>query len=52
MRLGKRARAFPHVFAPVFEEYQKRLEGRTDFEDMILRAMPKPADMSVRFVTS
>ncbi|OYX40139.1 MAG: helicase IV [Rhodobacterales bacterium 32-64-14] len=26
------------VFAPVFEEYQKRLEGRIDFEDMILRA--------------
>ena len=38
MKLGKRARAFLAVFAPVFEEYQKRLEGRIDFEDMILRA--------------
>lgn len=38
MQLGKRARAFLDVFAPVFEEYQKRLEGRIDFEDMILRA--------------
>ena len=38
MKLGKRARAFLAVFAPVFEEYQKRLKGRIDFEDMILRA--------------
>lgn len=38
MKLGKRARAFLDVFAPVFEEYQKRLDGRIDFEDMILRA--------------
>lgn len=38
MKLGKRARAFLDVFAPVFEEYQNRLEGRIDFEDMILRA--------------
>ena len=38
MKLGKRAQAFLDVFAPVFEEYQKRLEGRIDFEDMILRA--------------
>jgi DNA helicase-4 len=38
MKLGKRARAFLDVFAPVFEEYQKRLAGRIDFEDMILRA--------------
>ena len=38
MKLGKRARAFLDVFAPVFEEYQTRLEGRIDFEDMILRA--------------
>ena len=38
MKLGKRARAFLDVFAPVFEEYQKRLEGLIDFEDMILRA--------------
>jgi DNA helicase-4 len=38
MKLGGRARAFLNVFGPVFEEYQKRLEGRIDFEDMILRA--------------
>ena len=38
MKLGKRASAFLDVFAPVFDEYQKRLEGRIDFEDMILRA--------------
>lgn len=38
MKFGKRARAFLDVFAPVFEEYQKRLGGRIDFEDMILRA--------------
>jgi DNA helicase-4 len=38
MKLGKRGRAFLDVFAPVFEEYQKRLAGRIDFEDMILRA--------------
>jgi DNA helicase-4 len=38
MKFGKRARAFLDVFAPVFSEYQKRLEGRIDFEDMILRA--------------
>ena len=38
MKLGKHAKAFLDVFAPVFEEYQKRLGGRIDFEDMILRA--------------
>jgi DNA helicase-4 len=38
LKLGKRARAFLDVFAPVFEEYQKRLGSRIDFEDMILRA--------------
>ncbi|HEY0121905.1 MAG TPA: UvrD-helicase domain-containing protein [Rhizobium sp.] len=38
MELGKRARAFLEVFAPVFEAYQKRLGDRIDFEDMILRA--------------
>lgn len=38
LKLGKRAKAFLDVFAPVFEEYQKRLGGRIDFEDMILRA--------------
>ena len=38
MKLGRRAKAFLDVFAPVFEEYQKRLGDRIDFEDMILRA--------------
>ena len=38
LKLGKRAEAFLAVFIPVFEEYQKRLGGRIDFEDMILRA--------------
>ncbi|QIR86276.1 UvrD-helicase domain-containing protein [Paracoccus sp. AK26] len=38
MKLGKRATAFLAVFRPVFEEYQKRLGRRIDFEDMILRA--------------
>ena len=38
VKLGKRAKAFLDVFAPVFAEYQKRLGGRIDFEDMILRA--------------
>jgi len=38
LKLGKRAKAFLDVFAPVFAEYEKRLDGRIDFEDMILRA--------------
>jgi DNA helicase-4 len=38
INLGQRAKAFLRVFAPVFEEYQKRLGNRIDFEDMILRA--------------
>lgn len=38
MSLGKRAKAFLAVFAPVFDEYQERLAGRIDFEDMVLRA--------------
>ena len=38
MNLGKRARAFLSVFTAVYNEYQKRLGGRIDFEDMILRA--------------
>ncbi|MBY5705793.1 UvrD-helicase domain-containing protein [Rhizobium leguminosarum] len=38
LNLGRRAAAFLSVFEPVFEEYEKRLEGRIDFEDMILRA--------------
>lgn len=38
MKLGKRASAFLSIFEPLFTEYQKRLGGRIDFEDMILRA--------------
>lgn len=38
MKLGNRGKAFLAVFVPVFTEYQKRLGGRIDFEDMILRA--------------
>ncbi len=38
LKLGERAEAFLSVFGPVFDEYQARLEGRIDFEDMVLRA--------------
>jgi DNA helicase IV len=38
MKLGKRARAFLSIFEPLYAEYQMRLDGRIDFEDMILRA--------------
>lgn len=38
MRLGKRAEAFLSVFHPVHAEYEKRLAGKIDFEDMILEA--------------
>jgi DNA helicase IV len=38
LKSGNRASAFLAVFAPVLEEYEKRLGGRIDFEDMILRA--------------
>jgi len=38
MKLGRRAKAFLSIFEPVYREYQKRLDGRIDFEDMILRA--------------
>ncbi len=38
MKLGTRGKAFLAVFVPLFTEYQKRLGGRIDFEDMILRA--------------
>lgn len=38
MKLGNRATAFLNVFAPVFDEYQRRLTGRIDFDDMILKA--------------
>lgn len=38
LKLGKRAKAFLSIFEPVYREYQVRLDGRIDFEDMILRA--------------
>ncbi|MEX1663789.1 UvrD-helicase domain-containing protein [Thioclava sp. 15-R06ZXC-3] len=38
LKMGPRARAFLSVFDPVRREYEKRLDGRIDFEDMILRA--------------
>ena len=38
LKLGKRAKAFLSIFEPVYAEYQKSLDGRIDFEDMILRA--------------
>ncbi|ANL33938.1 UvrD-helicase domain-containing protein [Rhizobium phaseoli] len=38
LNLGHRATAFISVFVPVFEDYERRLEDRIDFEDMILRA--------------
>ncbi|UHS64265.1 UvrD-helicase domain-containing protein [Agrobacterium vaccinii] len=38
MKTGPRAKAFLAVFEPVFQEYQQRLNGRIDFEDMVLRA--------------
>ena len=43
MRVGKsadkpRCLAFLQIFEAVFESYQRRLDGRIDFEDMIVRA--------------
>jgi len=38
LKLGKRAKAFLSIFEPVYAEYQRSLDGRIDFEDMILRA--------------
>lgn len=38
LKLGKRATAFLSIFEPLYAEYQKRLDSRIDFEDMILRA--------------
>ncbi|WP_170756510.1 UvrD-helicase domain-containing protein [Ruegeria lacuscaerulensis] len=38
LKLGRRSKAFLTIFEPVYEEYQRRLDGRIDFEDMILRA--------------
>lgn len=37
-KLGKRAQLFLTIFRPVFEAYEESLEGRIDFEDMVLRA--------------
>lgn len=37
-KLGRRATAFMTVFKPVYEAYEKSLNGRIDFEDMMLRA--------------
>ncbi|WP_419600515.1 UvrD-helicase domain-containing protein, partial [Thiolapillus sp.] len=38
LKAGRRAKAFLNIFEPVYQEYQKRLGKRIDFEDMILRA--------------
>ena len=38
LKLTKPAGAFLRIFEAVFEEYQKRLDGRIDFEDMVSRA--------------
>lgn len=38
LKMGERAGAFLSVVAPVLSEYQERLGGRIDFEDMVLRA--------------
>lgn len=38
LKIGGRAKAFLAVFGPVFAEYERRLAGRIDFEDMVLRA--------------
>ena len=35
---GSRSNAFLKIFEPVIAAYQKRLDGRIDFEDMIVRA--------------
>lgn len=37
-KFAQRAKAFLAVFEPVFQEYQRRLDDRIDFEDMVLRA--------------
>lgn len=38
LKLGARGDAFLKIFEPVWHEYEQRLDGRIDFEDMILRA--------------
>ena len=37
-KLGRRASVFLSVFAPVLQSYEESLDGRIDFEDMVLRA--------------
>lgn len=37
-KLGGRATAFLTIFKPVHEAYERSLDGRIDFEDMVLRA--------------
>lgn len=37
-KLGRRASAFLAIFKPVYEAYEESLDGRIDFEDMVLRA--------------
>lgn len=38
LKMGARGKAFFAIFDPVYREYQKRLDTRIDFEDMIIRA--------------
>lgn len=38
LKMGKRAQAFLTIFTALFQEYQKRLGDRIDFEDMVSRA--------------
>jgi DNA helicase IV len=38
LKIGRRAKVFLLIFETVYEEYQKLLGSRIDFEDMILRA--------------
>lgn len=37
-KLGRRAAVFLSVFAPVLQSYEESLDGRIDFEGMVLRA--------------
>jgi DNA helicase-4 len=38
LKMGRRAQAFLAIFTAAFQEYQKRLSDRIDFEDMVSRA--------------
>jgi len=38
LKLGRRAQEFLAIFEAVHMEYQKRLDGRIDFDDMMMRA--------------